>query len=90
MNLSEEKKIDRRGYMKYAAAGIVVVAGAGAGVYYATRPTTPPTTTAQKDTLIVGTTDSIETSLVESEKVRVRNLGTMKMYEKTSKTKKSS
>jgi ABC-type transport system substrate-binding protein len=41
LNLSEEKKIDRRGYMKYAAAGIVVVAGAGAGAYYATRPTTP-------------------------------------------------
>ena len=75
MNLSEEKKIDRRGYMKYAAAGIVVVAGAGAGVYYATRPTTPPTTTAittatttaHKDTLILGTTDSIETSLDPAE-----------------------
>jgi len=75
LNLSEEKKIDRRGYMKYAAAGIVVVAGAGAGVYYATRPTTPPTTTAittatttaHKDTLILGTTDSIETSLDPAE-----------------------
>jgi peptide/nickel transport system substrate-binding protein len=73
--LSEEKKIDRRGYMKYASAGIVVVAGAGAGAYYATRPTTPPTTTAittatttaHKDTLILGTTDSIETSLDPAE-----------------------
>jgi peptide/nickel transport system substrate-binding protein len=70
--LSEEKKIDRRGYMKYAAAGIVIVAGAGAGAYYATRPTMPPTTTTpttttQKDTLIVGTTDSIETSLDPAE-----------------------
>ena len=30
------------------------------------------------------------TSLVETGRVQVRNLGTMKLYEKTSKTKKSS
>jgi len=33
-----EKEVTRRGYMKYAAAGIVVVAGGAAGAYYATRP----------------------------------------------------
>ncbi len=38
------EKVDRRGYVKYAAAGVVVVAVAGAGAYYATRPGPPPTT----------------------------------------------
>ena len=32
--------------MKYAAAGVVIVAGAAAGAYYATRPTGPTTTAA--------------------------------------------
>lgn len=43
-----EKKVSRRGYVKYAAAGVVVVAGAAAGAYYATRkpaPTPTPTPT---------------------------------------------
>ena len=36
-----EKDVSRRGYVKYAGAGVVVVAVAGAGAYYATRqPTT--------------------------------------------------
>jgi len=40
------EKVDRRGYMKYAGAAIVVVAGGAAGAYYATRPTAGPTETA--------------------------------------------
>jgi len=42
------EKVDRRGYMKYAGAAIVVVAGGAAGAYYATRPTAGPTETATK------------------------------------------
>jgi len=42
-NLGE--KVDRRNYLKYAAAGIVVVAGGAAGAYYATRPPVGPTET---------------------------------------------
>ncbi len=45
------EKVDRRGYLKYAGAGIVVVAVAGVGGYYATRPgpspTVQPTTVTQ-------------------------------------------
>jgi ABC-type glycerol-3-phosphate transport system substrate-binding protein len=40
-----EEKVSRRGYAKYAAAGVVVIAVAGAGAYYASRPTTAPTQT---------------------------------------------
>jgi ABC-type glycerol-3-phosphate transport system substrate-binding protein len=40
------EKVDRRNYLKYAAAGIVVVAGGAAGVYYATRPPVGPTETS--------------------------------------------
>lgn len=43
-----ERKVDRRGYVKYAAAGVIVVAGAAVGAYYASRPTptvTPKTVT---------------------------------------------
>ena len=32
------EKVSRRNYVKYAGAGIVVVAGAAAGAYYATKP----------------------------------------------------
>ena len=41
------EKVTRRGYMKYAAAGIVVVAGGAAGAYYATLPGPTPTTTIE-------------------------------------------
>jgi len=40
-----EEKVSRRGYVKYAAAGVIVVAVAGAGAYYATRPKPTPTPT---------------------------------------------
>ncbi|MEM2910870.1 MAG: extracellular solute-binding protein [Nitrososphaerota archaeon] len=40
-----EEKVSRRGYVKYAAAGIVVVAAAAGGAYYATRPKPTPTPT---------------------------------------------
>ena len=42
-----EEKISRRNYAKYAGAGVVVVAVAGIGAYYATRkgPTPTPTPT---------------------------------------------
>ncbi|MFX0145885.1 MAG: ABC transporter substrate-binding protein [Candidatus Hodarchaeota archaeon] len=38
--MAEEEEVSRRGYMKYAGAGIVVVAvaAAGGGYYYMTRP----------------------------------------------------
>lgn len=39
------EKVTRRGYVKYAGAGIVIVAGAAAGAYYATRPGPTPTPT---------------------------------------------
>jgi ABC-type sugar transport system substrate-binding protein len=40
-----EEKVSRRGYAKYAGAGIVVIAVAGAGAYYATRPGPSPSPT---------------------------------------------
>jgi len=49
--MSEERKVSRRGYVKYAAAGVVVVAGAAAGAYYFTRPPAPPTTTTTATTV---------------------------------------
>ncbi len=45
-----EDKVSRRGYVKYAAAGIVVVGGAAAGLYYASTPTKPPTPTETSTT----------------------------------------
>jgi urea transport system substrate-binding protein len=42
--MGKEEKVSRRGYVKYAAAGVVVVAAAAGGAYYATRPK-PPTPT---------------------------------------------
>jgi hypothetical protein len=36
--MTKEEKVSRRGYVKYAAAGVVVVAVAAGGAYYATRP----------------------------------------------------
>jgi hypothetical protein len=40
------EKVSRRGYAKYAGGGIVVIAVAGIGAYYATRPGPSPTTVA--------------------------------------------
>ena len=40
-----ESKVSRRNYVKYAGAGIVVVAGAAAGAYYMSQPSQPPTAT---------------------------------------------
>jgi multiple sugar transport system substrate-binding protein len=40
-----EEKISRRRLLKYAGAGVVAVAAVGAGAYFATRPSAPPTTT---------------------------------------------
>lgn len=56
--MSEEKNVDRRGYVKYAGAGVVVIAVAGAGAYYATRPgpTTVPPTTVPETTTVAPTT----------------------------------
>ena len=39
------KRIGIRGYMKYTAAGVVVVGGAAAGAYYFTRPKLTPSPT---------------------------------------------
>ena len=41
MVCEKKEKVSRRSYVKYAAAGVIVVAGAGAGAYYATRPRAP-------------------------------------------------
>jgi multiple sugar transport system substrate-binding protein len=50
----EEKNISRRNYLKYAGAGVVVVAVAGAGAYYATQPApTPIQTQTQTATQVV-------------------------------------
>ena len=47
----EERKVSRRSYVRYAAAGVVIVAGAAAGAYFATRPPTPvPTVTTTTPT----------------------------------------
>jgi multiple sugar transport system substrate-binding protein len=43
--MSEKKKVNRRGFMKYVAVGIAAVAVAGTGAYYATRPRPSPTPT---------------------------------------------
>ncbi|MEM2901765.1 MAG: hypothetical protein QXO32_03415 [Candidatus Bathyarchaeia archaeon] len=43
--MGKEEKVSRRGYVKYAAAGVVVVGVAAAGAYYATRPRPTPTPT---------------------------------------------
>jgi len=50
--MSEEKKISRRSYTKYAGAGIVIVAGAAAGVYYS-MPKAPPETITTETTQAV-------------------------------------
>lgn len=44
--MTENDRVSRRGYLKYAGAGVIVVAGAAAGAYYATTPGPTPTTTA--------------------------------------------
>ena len=49
-----EEKVSRRGYVKYAAGGIVVVGVAAAGAYYASKPTIPTTT----ETTIETTTET--------------------------------
>ncbi|WP_455365068.1 BMP family ABC transporter substrate-binding protein [[Eubacterium] cellulosolvens] len=54
------ENVNRRGYIKYAGAGIVVIAVAGAGAYYASRPGPAPTvtkTTAAPTTQIVTKTE---------------------------------
>jgi len=43
--LTEEKKVSRRGWIKYAGAGVVVVAAAAGAGYYATQPKPTPTPT---------------------------------------------
>lgn len=42
------ENVNRRGYVKYAGAGIVVIAVAGAGAYYATKPGPTETPTTQE------------------------------------------
>jgi multiple sugar transport system substrate-binding protein len=60
--MSEEKKVSRRGYVKYAGAGIVIVAGAAAGAYYASRPgPTPPKPTETTTTEMM--TETVTTGL---------------------------
>jgi spermidine/putrescine transport system substrate-binding protein len=46
----QEKNVSRRNYVKYAGAGIVIVAAAGAGAYYATRTPSQPTTAVETTT----------------------------------------
>ena len=72
--MTEEKKISRRGYLKYVGAGVVVVAGAAAaGAYYATRPQAPtPTTviTTQAPTTVI-TTQAPVTRPYEGEEITI-------------------
>jgi len=58
-----EEKVSRRNYMKYAGAGVVIVAGAAAGAYYATRPPAPagPTETTAATT---GPAENIELHVI--------------------------
>lgn len=44
--ISDEKKVSRRKFLTYGAAGVVVVGVAAAGAYYAMTPTAPSTTTS--------------------------------------------
>lgn len=50
-----KEKVSRRSYAKYAGAGIVVVAVAGVGAYYGTRPGPEPTTVTQAPETVVKT-----------------------------------
>ncbi|MEM2840555.1 MAG: ABC transporter substrate-binding protein [Candidatus Bathyarchaeia archaeon] len=43
--MSEKEKVSRRGWIKYAGAGVVVVAAAAGAGYYATQPKPTPTPT---------------------------------------------
>jgi len=76
-----KEKVSRRGYLKYAGAGVVVVAGAAAGAYYATKPSGPavtqttesPTVTKEEvvlRTMVEGTPDGtfVKSLLPEYEK----------------------
>jgi len=45
MSKVSSEKVSRRGYLKYAGAGVVVVAVAAAGAYYSTKPPEVTTTT---------------------------------------------
>jgi branched-chain amino acid transport system substrate-binding protein len=45
IGMTEQKKISRRSYIKYAGAGVVAVAAAAAGGYYYTSMQQPPPTT---------------------------------------------
>jgi len=57
-SMPEEKKVSRRNYLKYAGAGIVVVAVAGAGAYYAMSPTAAPPSTTEMTTAPPPTTQT--------------------------------
>ena len=52
--MTTEDKVTRRGYVKYAGAGIIVVAGAAAGAYYASRPASPGVTTTETSATSAG------------------------------------
>ena len=54
--MSEEKKVSRRKYIAYAGAGVVIVAGAAAGAYYATRKPAPSPTPTPTPTPTMPTT----------------------------------
>jgi len=54
--LSDEKKITRRRYIKYAAAGVAAIAAAGAGAYYAQTMGPAPTQTQTLTQTVVGPT----------------------------------
>jgi len=57
-----EEKVSRRNYVKYAGAGVVIVAGAAAGAYYATRPAAPPGPTETATT--TGPAENIEIHVI--------------------------
>jgi ABC-type glycerol-3-phosphate transport system substrate-binding protein len=62
--LTEEKKISRRKYLKYAGAGVLAVAAAGAAGYYASQPTRPPTQTTATETTATEATATTPSEVV--------------------------
>lgn len=62
--MSEEKKISRRRYIRYAGGAVAaaVVAAAGYGVYQATQPPAPPPTTTTAPPVTVTTTAAPKTT----------------------------
>jgi multiple sugar transport system substrate-binding protein len=83
--LSEDKKISRRNYLKYVAGGVVAVAVVGGAGYYLTQSGAPPTptmteTTAASSTMPASTTMAPTTTGVMGATSAERALNGVKQY----------